>query len=88
VNVEGWLEPTDFEDSDTEDEPVGEELLDEDQDPEFVERMAPLGLNALDEPEVGYDELAAFLEENLYDMDEDEWLDICKCHLRYYWIVY
>jgi hypothetical protein len=86
VHVEDWLQP-DSEESDADadaDESDGEEPVDGEEDPQFEERMAPLGLNAVDEPEVGHDELAAFLEENLYFMDEDEWLDICKSCSQYY----
>jgi hypothetical protein len=77
VNVEDWPEPPDPEESDAEDEPA-EEPVDGDHDPEFVEQMPPLGLNVVDEPEVGYEELADFLEAHLYDMDEEEWIDMCK----------
>jgi hypothetical protein len=77
VNVEPWLDPIEFEESDAEDEP-GEELADGDQDPPFVERPVPLDLDALDEPGVGYEELAAFLEAHLLNLDEEEWIDLCK----------
>jgi hypothetical protein len=33
------------------------------------------------QPEVGDDELAAFLEAHLFDMGEEEWLNICKCFI-------
>jgi hypothetical protein len=78
VNVQGWPEPFEFEESDADDELGEEEPVDGNEDPQFVERMAPPELDAVDEPEIGNDELAAFLEAHLLDMDEEEWLDLCK----------
>lgn len=80
MTVEDWPESEGSDLSvDAEDEDrLIEEPMDGDRDPEFVERMAPLDFNAVDEPEVGPDELAAFLEAHLFDMDEDEWLDLCE----------
>jgi len=84
VNVGDWLEPVESEGSDPEDELHDEEPLNGDQDPPFVERMAPPGLDAIDKPEVGHEELAAFLEAHLHDMDEDEWIDICRFYYPYH----
>jgi hypothetical protein len=78
VNIEPWHEPVESDESDAGDPLAGEELVDGDQDPQFAERMAPLDFDALDEPGVGHEELAAFLEAHLLDMDEDEWIDLCK----------
>jgi hypothetical protein len=88
VNVEAWLGPLDFDESDPDDEPDEPNLADGEQDPPFVERMAPLDLDALDEPGVGHEELAAFLEAHLIDMDEDEWVDLCKSFSLYYQALY
>ncbi|KAG9078881.1 hypothetical protein FRC06_008116, partial [Ceratobasidium sp. 370] len=76
VNIDAWPEPTDSEQSSAEDEPVEENPVNGEQDPEFVERIAPLEADAIDEPEVGDNELPAFLQAHLLDMNEEEWLDL------------
>lgn len=85
VAIEDWPEPGD--ESDFEDVWIyrdeDKDETDGDQDPEFVEREAPLGLNAEDQHEIGDDELEAFLEEHLVDMDKYDWLNICKLFLFY-----
>jgi hypothetical protein len=80
VDVEEWPQPVDSDESDIDDQPVVEEPINGEEDPQFVERVDLLDLSALDEPGVGHNELAGFLEEHLLGMDEDEWVDICKLH--------
>lgn len=80
MTIEDWPEPVEDE-SDIEDEPLDEGNADSDQDPEFVEREALFGFNAEDEPEIDDNDLPAFLEEHLYDMDEEDSLDMCKSYM-------
>ncbi|KAG8729050.1 hypothetical protein FRC10_004331, partial [Ceratobasidium sp. 414] len=46
------------------------------RDPEFVERVEPLGFHPDDEPEMDDEVVRAFLDLNLGDLAEDEWIDM------------
>lgn len=48
------------------------------RDPPFVERLDPLGLDPNDEPAMNEDKLWNILHQNLGDLADDEWIDMCK----------
>ena len=49
-----------------------------DQDPVFLEREEPLGLHPDDEPEFDEEDLWNMLQQQLGDLADDEWIDLCK----------
>jgi hypothetical protein len=80
VAIGDWAEPIEPEPSeaDDDDDAIGEEAGNGDQDPQYVEREAPPGLNANDEPEFDDQAFRALLAENMNDMDDEEWEDLCR----------
>lgn len=81
VSIEDWTSGDEAEDaeeggdSDIDNAPVDNA----DRDPEFVERLEPLGLDPDDEPAMDVEELWNILHQHLGDIADDEWIDMCKC---------
>jgi hypothetical protein len=48
------------------------------QDPPFLERLEPLGLDPNDKPEMDKDELWNILHQHLGNLANNEWIDMCK----------
>jgi hypothetical protein len=79
VTIEDWPDPDDdFDDSDNEyiNRPP---TPGEDQDPPYVEPDLEQGLNPEDEPALDENELWDFLQGQLGDLANDEWMDMCEC---------
>ncbi|KAG8726757.1 hypothetical protein FRC10_006790, partial [Ceratobasidium sp. 414] len=76
VAINDWAGHAEYEASESDDEPDNEGPIGGDPAPEYVEREAPLGLDPDDEPDLANNELRALFEENMEDMDDNEWLDL------------
>ena len=50
----------------------------EDQDPIFLEQDKPLELHPDDEPEFDEEDLWNVLQQQLGDLADDEWIDMCE----------
>jgi hypothetical protein len=77
VTIEDWPEPIESDPSDIDNESTGDSD-DSNQDPEYIECEAPLGLNAEDEPRLSDDQIRALLQAHLEDMTDNEWEDFCE----------
>jgi hypothetical protein len=83
VMLEDWPEPEDELDIGDEYEFLDGEPIDEgidglDRDPPFVERQDPLRFHPDDEPELPNEALRAWMDLNLGDLADEEWIDLCK----------
>lgn len=87
VTIEDWPDPLadywprpvgdDPADSDTSD--IGDEPIDElEGDPEYIERTTPPRLDPLDEPLLTDGKMRHLLENELGDLANLEWVDMCK----------
>jgi hypothetical protein len=80
VIIEDWRDPEDdFNDFDGDDEDDNLPHVDgEDHDPLFFELDPGQGLNPEDEPALDDNELWEFLQAELGDLADDEWIDMCE----------
>ncbi|KAG8743020.1 hypothetical protein FRC10_000530 [Ceratobasidium sp. 414] len=75
VTIEDWPDPDDdfaaLDDGDN-----GAPIDNADQDPEYVERDAPLAFDPNDKPVLDNEEIWVFLEDHLGDLTDEEWIDM------------
>lgn len=84
MTIKDWPDPDDSSlgsASDYEDGPI----VNGEQDPAYIERDVPLGLDPNDEPALDDEDLLALLEAELGDLADEEWIDMCKW---YYALLY
>ncbi|KAG8733909.1 hypothetical protein FRC10_012068 [Ceratobasidium sp. 414] len=72
VAINNWADHDEDEASEAKDEGP----IDCDQAPEYAEREAPLGFDPNDEPDLADNELCNLFEENMEDLDDDEWIEL------------
>lgn len=77
VTIDDWPEP-DLSDDDDDDDKSTDEPDGGDQDPDYIERLGPPGID--DEAQLTDNELRAMLKENLEFMDDEEWDDLCELY--------
>ncbi|KAG8741316.1 hypothetical protein FRC10_003020, partial [Ceratobasidium sp. 414] len=75
VAINDWAEPGEHEEPEA-NESDDEEPIGGNPALEYVEREAPLGLDPNDEPDLADDELRNLFEENMEDLDDDEWIEL------------
>ncbi|CAE6418900.1 unnamed protein product [Rhizoctonia solani] len=77
VTVEVWDEPrSDSSDSNDEWSDLGEQPVDDDCDPTYVERDEPPRIDPDDEPRLTNDEMRELIELDFGDLLDDEWVDM------------
>jgi hypothetical protein len=85
VTIEDWPEPDDELDFGEDGEPMDDEHInDADQDPEYVEQHEPLRFHPDDEPGLLNGEVRAWMDLNLGDLADREWIDLCKSAISFY----
>jgi hypothetical protein len=79
VTLEDWPEPEDEMDVGEEDGFFDYGPMDGlDQDPPYVEHDEPLRFHPDDEPELPNEAVRAWMDLNLGDLADKEWIDLCK----------
>jgi hypothetical protein len=79
VTIEDWPEPDDEPDIGEDDEPNNNEPVDRaDRDPDYVEQHEPLRFHPDDEPGQPNAAVLAWMDLNLGDFADQQWVDMCK----------
>lgn len=84
VTIEDWPDADDDSVASDDNDDGALPIDGEDQDLEYVERDAPLGLDALDEPALDDEALRAILDAELGDLADEEWVEMCKFFIHFY----
>jgi hypothetical protein len=78
VTIEDWPDPEEDFDGDFDEDNNNPPADGEDQDPPYIEPDPHQGFNPEDEPALNDDELWDFLQAELGDLADGEWIDMCE----------